>query len=463
MNLVAVILAAGQGTRMKSKLPKVLHRVLGRTLVGHAVGAARAAGATRTIVIVGHGREQVESCLIEEEGGDDLEFVVQEEQLGTAHAVRRCHAALENHSGRVLILSGDVPGMRPETVAAMVEAGVRAQTPLAFMSCVVDDAAGYGRIVRDAHGDVLRNVEDRDASDDERQIREMNVGTYLVRNDFLWRHLADVETRNDQREHYLPDLIELGRNTGGVTAYVVEDPCEIEGVNTRVQLAAAEQIARQRSNRQRMLSGVTMIDPATTYIDAFVTVGQDVLLEPGVRITGKTTVGDGVCIRHGSVIENSTIEADVVIKPYTHIEDSVVRTGAQIGPFTHLRPLADIGPGAKIGNFVEIKKSTLGPGSKASHLSYIGDATIGANCNIGAGTITCNYDGVSKHQTIMGDGVFTGSNSVLVAPINLGDRSYVAAGSTVTDDIEPGALAVARGRQRNIPGWTGRAFPKKKS
>lgn len=446
---------------MKSDLPKVLHRVLGRTLVGHAIGSARSAGASRVIAIVGHGRELVESTVAAEEG-EDVEFVVQTEQLGTAHAVRQCEAALREHDGWTLILSGDVPGMRAETLTAMVRTGLEAGTPLTFMSCVLEDATGYGRIVRDEAGNVLRNVEHRDASPEELAIREMNVGTYLVRNDFLWEHLGNVSSDNEQTEYYLPDLVSLSREAGGVTAYVVADPGEVEGVNTRAQLAFAERVARERRNHALMVSGVTMIDPAATYVDAFVEVGRDVILEPAVRLTGETRIGSGALIRQGSVIEDSEIEADVVVKPYSHIEKSVVRAGAQIGPFAHLRPQADIGPGAKVGNFVEIKKSTLGPGAKASHLSYLGDATIGAECNIGAGTITCNYDGVNKHRTVLGEGVFTGSNSALVAPIEIGDRAYVGAGSTVTENIEAGALAVARGRQRNIPGWVGRAFPKKK-
>lgn len=460
-NLCAVILAAGQGTRMNSDLPKVLHRVIGRTLVGHAIGAARSAGAGRVIVIVGHGRELVEQTVRAEEG-EDLEFVVQAEQRGTAHAVQQCRDALRGHDGWTLILSGDVPGMRAETLADMVRTGLEAGSPLTFMSCVLDDATGYGRIVRDADGNVLRNVEHRDATKDERKVREMNVGTYLVRNEFLWKHLGSVGAGNDQAEYYLPDLVALSRAAGGVTAYVVPDPQEVEGVNTRAQLAFAERVARQRRNHALMVEGVTMIDPDTTYVDAFVEVGRDVTFEPGVRLMGRTSVAGGAIIRQGSIIEDSTIEQGVVVKPYSHIEGSIVRAGAQIGPFSHLRPAADIGPGAKVGNFVEIKKSTLGPGAKASHLSYLGDATIGADCNIGAGTITCNYDGVNKHRTVLGDGVFTGSNSALVAPINVGDRAYVGAGSTVTEDIEAGALAVARGRQRNIPGWVGRAFPKKK-
>jgi bifunctional UDP-N-acetylglucosamine pyrophosphorylase / glucosamine-1-phosphate N-acetyltransferase len=460
-SLCAVILAAGQGTRMKSNLPKVLHRVLGRTLVGHAVGAARTAGASRVLVIVGHGKDQVQEVLAAEEGAD-LEYVVQAEQLGTAHAVRQCEAALREHEGWTLILSGDVPGMTAHTLTDMVKTGVAAGTPLTFMSCVLDDATGYGRIERDAQGNVLRNVEHRDCDEGQLTIREMNVGTYLVRNDFLWKHLGNVGSTNDQSEYYLPDLVALSREAGGVTAYVVGDPQEVEGVNTRAQLAFAERVARQRRNHALMVSGVTMIDPDTTYVDAFVEVGMDVVLEPGVRLMGRTRIAGGVVVRQGSIVEDSEIEADVVIKPYSHIESSVVRVGAQIGPFAHLRPKADIGPGAKVGNFVEIKKSTLGPGAKASHLSYLGDAIIGADCNIGAGTITCNYDGVNKHQTILGDGVFTGSNSALVAPIEVGDRAYIGAGSTVTSNIEAGALAVARGRQRNIPGWTGRAFPKKK-
>ena len=463
MNLCAIILAAGQGTRMKSDMPKVLHEVLGRPLVGHAVGLARSCGARKIVVVVGCGREAVESYLREYEDRDDLVFVVQEEQLGTAHAVQQAQAVLDDHDGWTLILTGDVPNLCPETMAEFVKSGLEGGTPLTFMSCHVPDPTGYGRILRDDAGGVLGNVEHRDATEAQRHIDEINVGFYLVDNRFLWKHLGNVRPENDQREFYLPDLFGHSRDAGGVTAYVVDDPLEVEGVNTRVQLAMAQEVARDWRNERLMLAGVTMIDPTTTYVDAFVELGRDVVLEPNVRLAGHTRIADNVVVRQGSIIEDSTLESGVLVKPYSHIESSIVRAGAQVGPFSHLRPASDIGPGAKVGNFVEIKKSVLGPGTKANHLSYLGDTTTGEACNIGAGTITCNYDGANKHPTVMGDRVFTGSNSSLVAPINLGDDAYVGAGSTMTKDVSSGALAVARGRQREIPGWVARSAPKKKS
>jgi bifunctional UDP-N-acetylglucosamine pyrophosphorylase/glucosamine-1-phosphate N-acetyltransferase len=456
MKFCALILAAGQGTRMKSSLPKVLHRVLGRPMIGHAVQIARDLGAQQVIVIVGHGREQVEGYLRQHEPGDDLAFVVQSEQRGTAHAVAQARAALEGFDGKVLIMSGDVPGLQPATARAFLERGLQARTPLAFASCHVPDPTGYGRILRDAHGEVLRNIEHRDADDEQRRVTEINAGLYLADNAFLWAHLGRLDAANDQAEYLLPDLIALARAEGGVTDFVAPDHTELEGVNHRGQLAQADRVARQRRNEALMIAGVTMIDPATTYIDWAATVAPDVTLEPGVSLRGRTRVGAGCLIGQGAILEDTTLEEGVTILPYSHLESSIVRVGAHIGPFAHLRPACDIGPHAKIGNFVEAKKTKMGEGSKAGHLTYLGDATLGAHCNIGAGTITCNYDGQHKHPTTLGDGVFVGSNTALVAPITLEDGAYIGAGSTITQSVPAGALAVARGRQRNLEGWAAR-------
>ncbi len=454
--LCAIILAAGQGTRMKSSLPKVLHKVLGRPMIGHVVGAARAAGAQRIVVVVGHGRALVEEYLQTHEPGDDLEFVVQAQQLGTAHAVLQARDALSQVQGRTLILTGDAPNLRHETLQDFVRTSEQSGASLTFMSCHVPDPAGYGRIVRDEQGQVLRNVEHRDATEAERAIDEINAGFYAADNQFLWSNLSNVDSSNDQQEFYLPDLIAIARKDNRATAFVVSDSREVEGINTRLQLAQSETVARTWRNEQLMISGVTMIDPSTTYIDAFVEVEPDVLLEPCVQLRGKTRVASGCVIRQGCVVEDSVLETGVLLKPYSHLESSIVRQDAQIGPFAHIRPASEIGVRAKVGNFVEIKKTTLGEGTKAGHLSYLGDATIGKDCNIGAGTITCNYDGFNKSPTTMGDRVFIGSNSALVAPIVLEDGAYVGAGSTLTQAVPTDSLAVARGRQRNIPGWVAR-------
>jgi len=454
--LSAILLAAGQGTRMRSATPKVLHRTLGRSLIGHAVENVRGAGATYVCIVVGHGRDAVEADLRVHHGGPDLRFVVQEEQKGTGHAVLMARPLLAGLAGHTLVLPGDVPNLAPATLAAFVEHGTRARRPVAVLTAVVDDPTGYGRIVRDPDGRLLRNVEHRDADEAQRAITEINSGVYLFDNAFLWENLDRIGVNNAQGEHYLPDLIELAAEHGGATAYVAGEPHEIAGVNTRVQLAAAEAFGRARRNEALMLDGVTMIDPASTWVDASVSIAPDVTLEPNVRLTGATHIATGCILGQGCVVQDTVLEEHVVLLPYCHLEGAVVRTRAQLGPFAHLRPLADIGADARIGNFVEVKKSTLGAGTKANHLSYIGDAIIGARCNIGAGTITCNYDGTSKHTTVLGDNVFTGSNSALVAPITVGDGAYVGAGSTVTQNIPADALAVARGRQRNIEGWVTR-------
>lgn len=461
MKLSAILLAAGQGTRMKSSLPKVLHRVLGRPMIGHAVDTARAVGAERIVVVVGHARQQVQGWLEENAPGEDLHFVVQEQQLGTAHAVQQARAVLEGLGGKVLIMSGDVPGLRQQTAAAFVERGQQAGTPMAFMSCHVPDPTGYGRILRGEQGQVLRNIEHRDASPEQRRVTEINAGFYLADNDFLWARLGQLKAENDQAEYLLPDLIEVAAQGDGVTDFVVADAQELEGVNNRAQLAQAERVARRRFNEALMISGVTMLDPESTYVEVGVQVEPDVILEPGVSLRGATRVGSGCVVGQGSVLEGTVLEEGVTILPYCHLEDSVVRQRAQVGPFAHLRPASDIGPKAKVGNFVEIKKTTLGAGSKASHLTYLGDATLGEGCNVGAGTITCNYDGQHKHRTELGDGVFIGSNTALVAPIKLADGAYVGAGSTLTNDVPAGALAVARGRQRNLEGWADRRRKRK--
>lgn len=454
--MFAIILAAGQGTRMKSAVPKVLHRVLGRTMVGHMVATARLAGATRVVIVVGHGREEVEACVRAEHDGDDLHFVVQAEQLGTAHAVSMAGPVLKGAEGMTLILNGDVPNFGGQTVTDFVATVRDAGTQVGFVSTHVPNPTGYGRIVRDEHGEVLRNVEHRDASPDEREIDEINAGLYLVDNAFLWEALSQIGADNDQGEFYLPDLFALARAHGGATPFVVADHREVEGVNNRAQLAMAETFARARRNEALMLSGVTMLDPASITVEADATVAPDVLIEANVRLMGATRVASGCVLRQGSVIEDSDLEESVVIKPYCHLESAVVRQGAQVGPFAHLRTQSDIGPGAKVGNFVETKKTKLGAGSKASHLTYLGDATIGDGCNIGAGTITCNYDGYNKHPTVLEDGVFIGSNSALVAPIHLKKGAYVAAGSTLTQNVPEDSLGVARGRQRNIEEWARR-------
>jgi len=449
-DLHVVILAAGKGTRMKSERPKVLHEIAGRSLIDRVLDTADRLGPATTTIVVGHGAEDVKHAL---GSRPDRHFVVQEPQLGTGHALLQTAPLLRGKRGTVVLLSGDVPLLRQRTLEDLVRTHADAGAAATVLTAVVDRPYGYGRIVR-TQGRITRIVEERDASPAQRKINEINSGIYAFDVEPLFDSLDKIAADNAQNEYYLPDLVSIYRRRRRVvTTFTISDAVEIRGINSRTELAEVSAMVRQQKNEELMAAGVTLIDPATTYIDTGVTIGPDTVVHPCVFIEGGTTIGSACEIHAGSRIVNSTIGDRVVVRNHSVITDSSVASGARIGPFAHLRPEARVGEDAHIGNFVELKKATLGAGSKANHLAYIGDATIGDKVNVGAGTITCNYDGVAKHQTVIHDGSFIGSNSTIVAPVTVGKNAYVAAGSAITDDVPAGALGIGRGRQENKEGW----------
>ncbi len=449
-----VILAAGQGTRMKSALPKVLHQVAGGPMVDHVLQTADAVAPATTTLVIGHQAEAVRHHL---RGRAGLQFVVQDPQLGTAHALQQAVPLLKGREGTLVILSGDVPLLRSATLRRLVGAHQAANAAATVVTAVVERPYGYGRIIRSG-GRIARIVEERDASPAQRQVREINSGIYAFElAPRLFEALEAIKPGNDQREYYVTDLIAIfRRRKRPVETLVVDNPDEIRGINSRTELAELSAIMRQTKNEELMAAGVTLIDPATTYIDPDVTIGPDTVIHPGVVIQGQTRIGTA-CEIHAYVrIADTEIADRATIHNFCLILGARVAQGASIGPFAHLRPETEVGEGAKVGNFVELKKTILGAGSKANHLSYLGDATIGANVNVGAGTITCNYDGRTKHQTVIEEGAFIGSDTQLVAPVRIGKGAYVAAGSSITEDVPAGALGIARGRQTNIEGWVER-------
>jgi len=452
-NVHVVILAAGQGTRMKSRLPKVLHRVVGKPLIEHVLRAAEAVKPATVTLVVGHGADAVRDFIGTR---PNMAYVLQEPQLGTAHALQQAESTLSGSTGTLLLLSGDVPMLRPSTLQRLVETHQGAGAAATVATAVVERPYGYGRIVR-TKGRIARIVEERDASPAVRQIREINSGIYAFDLRPLFDALRSTAAQNAQGEYYLTDLVAIYRRRKlRVETLLVEDPQEIRGINSRTELAEVSRIVRQTKNEELMAAGVTIIDPATTYIDPDVEIGPDTVIHPGVAIQGQTRVG-AACEIHSHVrIVDSQIADKAVIQDFCLILGSRIAENASVGPFAHLRPETVVGDGAKIGNFVELKKTTLGPGSKANHLTYLGDATIGAKVNVGAGTITCNYDGIAKHPTVIDDGAFIGSDSQLIAPVRIGKGAYVAAGSSITEDVPPGALGIARGRQTNVADWVER-------
>ena len=435
---------------MKSARPKVLHRVAGVPMIDYVLAAASALEARSTTVVVGHQAAILEAALA---GRPGLAFVVQEPQLGTAHALLATEPALARARGTLVLLSGDVPLLTAETLKNLVARHVAAGAAATLVTAVVDQPFGYGRIVRSGE-QIARIVEERDASDAERAIREINAGIYAFALDGLYDAVRGIGDRNTQGEFYLPDLVALYRRRGlGVETLAVASADEIRGINSRAELAAVSHIVRERRNAALMAAGVTLEDPATAYIGPDVEIGADTIVHPGVTLDGRTVVGRGCEIHSGVRIVDSAIGDGVTILDHSVLTEARVAGGARVGPFAHLRSGADVGEGARVGNFVELKKTVLGPGSKANHLAYLGDATIGRDVNIGAGTITCNYDGVTKNPTVIEDGAFIGSDSQLVAPVTIGKGAYVGSGTTVREDVPPGALAVSAGRQRTIEGW----------
>ncbi|PYR75785.1 MAG: bifunctional UDP-N-acetylglucosamine diphosphorylase/glucosamine-1-phosphate N-acetyltransferase GlmU [Acidobacteria bacterium] len=448
-----VILAAGQGTRMKSKLPKVLHPLAGRPLIEHVLRTANAVSPATVTLIVGHAADLVRERL---GSRPNTGFALQEPQLGTAHALQQAEARLAGKSGTVVLLSGDVPLLSEATLRRLIETHHGAGAAATVITAIVERPYGYGRIVR-TRGRIARIVEERDASPDVRQIREINSGIYAFDLAPLFDALRGIASQNAQGEFYLTDLIGIYRRRKlTVETLVVDNQQEIRGINSRSELAEVSRIVRQTKNEELMAAGVTIIDPATTYIDQNVEIGADTVIHPGVTIEGQSRIG-AACEIHANVrIVDSEIADKTVINNFCLIIGSRIAEGASVGPFAHLRPETVVGEGAKIGNFVELKKTTMGPGSKANHLAYLGDATIGAKVNVGAGTITCNYDGTKKHPTIIEDGAFIGSDSQLIAPVRIGKGAYVGAGSSITEDVPDGALGIARGRQTNVAGWVER-------
>jgi bifunctional UDP-N-acetylglucosamine pyrophosphorylase / glucosamine-1-phosphate N-acetyltransferase len=460
--LHVVVLAAGKGTRMKSARPKVLHALAGRPLIAHVLRAVAPLGAASTIIVVGHEADEVKQALAADPA---IEFVTQTPQLGTGHALLQAEPPLRRRSGTVLLIYADVPLLRPGTLERLVDAHRSASAAATVLTCRVDNPFGYGRIVRDDRGRLERIVEERDASAAMREIKEINSGIYAFDLGPLFTSLRQLGTNNSQGEYYLTDLIAAYYGAGRVIETVtLDDPNELRGVNSRVDLADLSRLMRDRKNRELMLAGVTLEDPATTFIDLDVTIGIDTIVGPGVHLQGDTHIGQRCHIHAGSRLTNATLADEVRVLDHTVVVNSAVGAGASVGPFSHLRPGSIVGQASHIGNFVELKNTTLGPSSKAGHLAYLGDATIGAGVNIGAGTITCNYDGETKNPTTIDDGVFIGSDSQLIAPVRIGKDSYVAAGSTISVDVPEGALAISRGRQENKPGWVARRkeFRKKK-
>jgi bifunctional UDP-N-acetylglucosamine pyrophosphorylase/glucosamine-1-phosphate N-acetyltransferase len=448
-----VILAAGQGTRMKSRLPKVLHPVPGGPMIDRVIRTAESLSPETLTIVVGHGADAIQSHL---NGRQSVQFALQQPQLGTGHALLQAAPLLTGKTGALVLLSGDVPLLTAATLKTLVTVHCGARAAATVVTATVERPFGYGRIVR-VEGEIARIVEERDASPAERQIREINSGIYAFDLAHLFEALAGIASQNAQGEYYLTDLIAIYRRRKLlVKGVLIDDPQEVRGVNSRTELAEVSRLVRQKKNEELMASGVTLVDPAATYIDPDVEIGADTVIHPGVIIEGRTRIGSACEIHAHVTITDCEIGDNVTIKSFSLMTSSRIEAGASIGPFAHLRPETLVCEGARIGNFVELKKTTLGPHSKANHLSYLGNATIGTKVNVGAGTITCNYDGEHKYDTVIEDGAFIGSDSQLIAPVRVGKGAYVAAGSSITQDVPPGALGIARGRQSVVDGWVER-------
>ncbi|MGZ5442019.1 MAG: bifunctional UDP-N-acetylglucosamine diphosphorylase/glucosamine-1-phosphate N-acetyltransferase GlmU [Thermoanaerobaculia bacterium] len=450
-NLEVIILAAGLGTRMKSGTIKILHRAAGRPIIDYVLDLAADLSPNPPVMIVGYQREAVRKSV-----GSRARFAVQEEQKGTGHAVLQASEQVDP-SRRVMILSGDVPLTRIETLRRLLDEHERAGNALTLLTMKPSDPALYGRIVRDENDAVVRIVEAKDASDEEMRIDEVNAGIYVFNGEHLFENLRNLKPENAQKEYYLTDLLQVIRDAGHrVGAVVADDPTEALGVNSRAELAQVENEIQRRVVVRLMTEGVTFRNPATVVIDSTVAIGPDTVVYPFVTLEGTTRIGEGCVIDPGVHLNNVTVGDDVHLKTGTVAENAIIEDQATVGPYAHLRPGTRLGRRVKVGNFVETKKATFGEGAKASHLSYIGDAEVGADANIGAGTITCNYDGVRKHQTVIEEGAFIGSDSQLVAPVRVGRGAYVGAGSTITKDVPPGSLATSRTPQRVVEGWVER-------
>ena len=449
MRLAAVVLAAGKGTRMKSALPKVLHQVGGKPMLGHVLDALAKSGVEKTVVVAGHGAERVKAYI-----GEKAEVVYQEQQLGTAHALMQAADALQSFPGHVLVVCGDTPLITPETLQTLFQRHVGQNASATVLTALVDDPTGYGRIIRDHTGRVERIVEQKDATPEELAVKEINTGFYCFAAAGLFAALEKISAANAQGEYYLTDIIKVYNEQNKVVAACsCADFNEVMGVNDRRQLAAAAKVMRLRVLDRLMDEGVTVVDPETTYVDSTVAVDSDTVLYPGTILEGSTVIGSSSQIGPNTRIVNSRIGANCRLQ-YSVVLESKIDNECTVGPFAYIRPQTELGAGVKVGDFVEIKKSTVGSSSKIPHLSYIGDALIGQGVNIGAGTITCNYDGEQKHLTEIDDHAFIGSNSNLVAPVKIGANAVIAAGSTITENVPADSLGLARQRQVNKEGWT---------
>ena len=448
-----IILAAGEGKRMKSRTPKVLHQLCGRSLLGHTLAVAGELTPQRLVVVVGHGRDQVAAEVASH--APEARVVVQDQQLGTGHAVRMVTEALGVIPGIVVVTYGDMPLLRGQTLRALM-ASHRVVGNAVTVLTAQGDPAGYGRVVRDADGTFLRIVEERDATPAELAINEYNSGCYAFDGLLLADAIKRVTTDNKQNQEYLTDVVEIVRRDGHrIGTVLAADATEIQGINDRLQLAAARRALNDRILEHWMRAGVTITDPASTWIDVTVTIGQDAEIGPQTQLEGRTAIAEGAKIGPGCLLEDTTVGQDAAVL-HAVCRQAEIGPGATVGPFAYLRPGASIGAGAHIGAYVELKKAVVGPGAKVPHLTYVGDAHIGEGSNIGAGTIFANYDGVAKHPTTVGEHAFIGSNSVLIAPVTVGDGAYTAAGSAIAEDVPPGELGIARGRQHNAQGWVER-------
>lgn len=434
-DLAIIVLAAGKGTRMHSRLVKVLHPLGGRPILSHIMETI-APLAEKKLIVVGYQAREVQERL----SSQDFTFVYQERQLGTGDAVRSCQESLENFEGGVMVLSGDVPLLRRETLTSLFKEHQESKNAATLLTMIQRDATGYGRILRDERGAFEAIREEKDATEEERLIQEVNAGVYCFEKEPLFKALEEIDTRNEQGEYYLTDVFSLLLKWGAsCSTQKIEDPKEVMGINHRLHLSMAEKELRQRILERHLLAGVTILDPENTYIDEGVTIGMDTVIHPFTFLKGETVIGEEASIGPQTTILNSKI-GDRVTVENSVIKESIIHTEALIGPFTHLRPGTQVGPRAKVGNFVEMKNSSIEEGSKVSHLTYVGDTLLGPGCNVGAGTVVANYDGEKKHRTIVGRGTFIGSNSTLVAPLTLGEGAKVAAGAVVTRDVRPGTL-----------------------
>jgi len=448
MKVMTIVLAAGQGKRMKSKLYKVLHPVSGKPMVGHVLDTVREASSERTVVVVGHGAEMVKSHL-----GDAAEYVLQEKQLGTGHAVLQAAPLLSKEEGTTIVICGDTPLVQASTLHAMLKLHADSGAAATILSASFENPAGYGRIIRGEDGTVQRIVEHKDCSPEEAAIQEINTGTYCFDNRKLFDALSKVTNDNAQGEYYLTDVIGVLKKAGEIVqGFCTDDTAEAIGVNDRVALAEAERYMRERINRKHLLNGVTIIDPANTYIEASVQIGSDTVIYPGTVLRGATVIGEDCVIGPAAEVVDTVIQNGACIK-YSTAAESVIGEKSSVGPYANLRPGSKLGRGCKVGDFVELKNASLDDGSKVSHLSYVGDAVVGKDVNIGCGAITVNYDGFNKAVTEIGDGAFIGSNVNLIAPVKVGNGAYVVAGTTITHDVPEGDLAIARERQVNKPGY----------